>query len=135
MCIKISLLREPAASSVENQMQAAALRHVRHVDCQVGGFALMATSDLKKVAPLWLNYTIAVRYDPDVRPSCFFTCTPVQRHVHLYTCMQGSRAVPPGQAHSCKVSSIRFSEVPLRTVCLRHTAVGKRDSGHETGVC
>eukprot|EP00884_Botryococcus_braunii_P008933 jgi/Botrbrau1/18040/Bobra.0062s0028.1 len=32
---------------------------------QVGGFTLMATSDLKKVAPLWLNYTVAVRYDPD----------------------------------------------------------------------
>lgn len=50
-------------------------RHVRRVGGQVGGFTLMATSDLKKVAPLWLNYTIAIRYDPDVRPSCFFPCT------------------------------------------------------------
>jgi hypothetical protein len=46
----------------------------------VGGFTLMATSDLKKVAPLWLNYTVAVRYDPDVRPHPTPPGTPVLHH-------------------------------------------------------
>ena len=32
---------------------------------QVGGFTLMATEDLKRVAPLWLRYTEDVRFDPD----------------------------------------------------------------------
>lgn len=34
---------------------------------QVGGFTLMHTEDLKRVAPLWLKYTEDVRFDPDVR--------------------------------------------------------------------
>ena len=32
---------------------------------QVGGFAVMRTEDLKRVAPLWLNYSEAVREDPE----------------------------------------------------------------------
>jgi len=32
---------------------------------QVGGFTLMATEDLKRVAPLWLRYTEDIRFDPD----------------------------------------------------------------------
>jgi hypothetical protein len=34
---------------------------------QIGGFTLMQTEDLRKVAPLWLKYTEDVRFDPDVR--------------------------------------------------------------------
>ena len=32
---------------------------------QVGGFAVMRTEDLQRVAPLWLNYSEAVREDPE----------------------------------------------------------------------
>ncbi|KAK9809464.1 hypothetical protein WJX73_010859 [Symbiochloris irregularis] len=32
---------------------------------QVGGFTLMATADLMRVAPLWVNFSTAVREDPD----------------------------------------------------------------------
>jgi len=32
---------------------------------QVGGFTLMNTQDLRRVAPLWLKYTEDVRFDPD----------------------------------------------------------------------
>ncbi|KAL4524683.1 hypothetical protein Ndes2526A_g06797 [Nannochloris sp. 'desiccata'] len=32
---------------------------------QVGGFTLMNTEDLRRVAPLWLKYTEDVRFDPD----------------------------------------------------------------------
>ena len=32
---------------------------------QVGGFTMMYTKDLKRVAPLWLKYTEDVRFDPD----------------------------------------------------------------------
>jgi hypothetical protein len=32
---------------------------------QIGGFTLMQTEDLRKVAPLWLKYTEDVRFDPD----------------------------------------------------------------------
>ena len=37
---------------------------------QVGGFTMMHTEDLRRVAPLWLKYTEDVRADPDV--SCSF---------------------------------------------------------------
>lgn len=33
---------------------------------QVGGFTLMNTEDLRRMAPLWLTYTEDVRADPDV---------------------------------------------------------------------
>ena len=33
---------------------------------QVGGFTLMSTKDLEKVAPMWLSFTTAVRNDPTV---------------------------------------------------------------------
>ncbi len=33
---------------------------------QVGGFTLMNTKDLEKVAPMWLSFTTAVRNDPTV---------------------------------------------------------------------
>lgn len=33
---------------------------------QVGGFTLMDTKDLGRVAPLWLSFTTAVRNDPTV---------------------------------------------------------------------
>jgi len=33
---------------------------------QVGGFTLMNTKDLRRVAPLWLKFTEDVRADPDV---------------------------------------------------------------------
>lgn len=33
---------------------------------QVGGFTLMHTKDLERVAPLWLSFTTAVRNDPTV---------------------------------------------------------------------
>jgi hypothetical protein len=32
---------------------------------QVGGFTMMNTGDLRRVAPLWLKYTEDVRFDPD----------------------------------------------------------------------
>lgn len=35
---------------------------------QVGGYTLMHREDLRRVAPLWLQYTEAVRFDPDVSP-------------------------------------------------------------------
>jgi hypothetical protein len=35
---------------------------------QVGGFTLMYTKDLRRVAPLWLKFTEDVRVDPDVSP-------------------------------------------------------------------
>ena len=35
---------------------------------QVGGFCLMYKEDMKRVAPLWLKYSRAVRHDPDVSP-------------------------------------------------------------------
>lgn len=41
---------------------------------QVGGFCLMYKEDMKRVAPLWLKYSRAVRHDPDVSTlplSCF----------------------------------------------------------------
>lgn len=34
---------------------------------QVGGFTLMNTKDLERVAPMWLSFTTAVRNDPTVR--------------------------------------------------------------------
>jgi hypothetical protein len=34
----------------------------------VGGYTLMHREDLRRVAPLWLQYTEAVRFDPDVSP-------------------------------------------------------------------
>lgn len=34
----------------------------------VGGFCMMRTDDLKRVAPLWLSFSRAVRNDPDVSP-------------------------------------------------------------------
>ena len=34
---------------------------------QVGGFCMMHKDDLKRVAPLWLQFSKAVRHDPDVR--------------------------------------------------------------------
>ena len=33
---------------------------------QVGGFTLMNTKDLERVAPMWLSFTTAVRNDPTV---------------------------------------------------------------------
>jgi len=62
-----------------------ALKHVPEVDPrndtlagpvgrrgdQVGGFTLMNTDDLRRVAPLWLKYTEDVRADPDVSFSAF----------------------------------------------------------------
>lgn len=41
---------------------------------QIGGFTLMQTEDLRKVAPLWLKYTEDVRFDPDVRGLCRVIC-------------------------------------------------------------
>ncbi len=32
---------------------------------QVGGFAMMRADDLRRVAPLWLNFSEAVRGDPE----------------------------------------------------------------------
>ena len=57
-----------------------AMRHVPHVvpridnlagqpgrrGDQVGGFTLMNTKDLERVAPMWLSFTTAVRNDPTV---------------------------------------------------------------------
>ena len=33
---------------------------------QVGGFCIMMKDDMKRVAPLWLNFSKKVRHDPDV---------------------------------------------------------------------
>lgn len=43
---------------------------------QVGGFCLMYKEDMKRVAPLWLKYSRAVRHDPDVS----FCLAPLRRH-------------------------------------------------------
>ncbi len=34
---------------------------------KVGGYYLTVREDMRKIAPLWLEYTARVRYDPDVR--------------------------------------------------------------------
>ena len=72
-----------------------AMRHVPHVvprtdnlagqpgrrGDQVGGFTLMDTKDLGRVAPMWLSFTTAVRNDPTVslhtswrHSVCFLSC-------------------------------------------------------------
>lgn len=42
---------------------------------QVGGFTLMHTKDLERVAPLWLSFTTAVRNDPTVSGRTSLPCT------------------------------------------------------------
>ena len=32
----------------------------------MGGFCIMMKEDMKRVAPLWLNFSKKVRHDPDV---------------------------------------------------------------------
>ena len=39
-----------------------------HGHLQVGGFCMMFKEDLKRVAPLWLQYSKDVRHDPNVSP-------------------------------------------------------------------
>lgn len=74
-----------------------AIRHVPHVvprtdnlagqpgrrGDQVGGFTLMNTKDLERVAPLWLSFTTAVRNDPTVSAH---TTLPQQRWVLACVC-------------------------------------------------
>lgn len=48
---------------------------------QVGGFTLMATADMRRVAPLWLKISEDVREDPLVRISFTAFSFPVLRSV------------------------------------------------------
>lgn len=63
---------------------------------QVGGFTLMATADMRRVAPLWLKISEDVRDDPLVRSSCFsFLCFglpfPVCSFFPLLSCCAGAQ--------------------------------------------
>ena len=40
--------------------------HMEERWVQVGGFCIMMKEDMKRVAPLWLNFSKKVRHDPDV---------------------------------------------------------------------
>ena len=41
--------------------------YIEKLSLQVSGWFVMATPDLKRVAPLWLKYSEDVRLDPEVR--------------------------------------------------------------------
>ena len=79
-----------------------AMRHVPHVlprtdnlagqpgrrGDQVGGFTLMNTKDLERVAPMWLSFTTAVRNDPTVS----LHMSPLQ---HSVCCVPVSACIRP----------------------------------------